>query len=89
MQAAYTGRINADGLRSGKFNSLTEPYSLYPILLIYQLASGGGETIPSSILASTGTGNDIVDWGFAQLHRTSDGAVILTRAVLIKEMVIG
>jgi hypothetical protein len=48
--------------------------------------SGGLETIPSSILASTGTGNDIVDWMFAELRNGTTGTVITTRAVLVGVM---
>ncbi|MBC7851059.1 MAG: hypothetical protein H7Y31_15055, partial [Chitinophagaceae bacterium] len=46
--------------------------------------SGGGETITSGILAGTGTGNDIVDWVFAELRNSTTGVVITSRAVLIE-----
>jgi hypothetical protein len=46
--------------------------------------SGGGETIQSGVLSSTGTGVDIVDWAFAELRNGTTGAVITTRAVLIQ-----
>jgi hypothetical protein len=77
-----TANLMSDGLRSSGMIPLTEPYS--GLTNFTHSGSGGGETIPSGILTGTGTGNDIVDWGFVQLHRSSDGLVIATRAVLIE-----
>ncbi len=79
---AYAAGLMSDGVRSASLIPLTEPYS--GLSNFTHSGSGGGETIPSGILSTTGTGNDIVDWGFAQLHRSSDGLVIATRAVLFQ-----
>jgi hypothetical protein len=79
---AYAAGLMSDGLRSASLIPLTEPYS--GLSNFTHSGSGGLETIPSGILSATGTGSDIVDWGFAQLHRSSDGLVIGTRAVLIQ-----
>ncbi len=78
----YAAGLMSDGIRSASLIPLTEPYS--GLSNFTHSGSGGGETIPSGILGTTGTGNDIVDWGFAQLHRSSDGVIIATRAVLFE-----
>lgn len=80
----FAAGLMADGLRTSSQIPLTEPYTGLSNFTHLATGSGGGESIPSAILATSGTGNDIVDWGFAQLHRTSDGAVINTHAVLIE-----
>lgn len=83
LQGAYvTGPLMNDGLRAAGVIPLTEPYSA--MAGYSQLGSGGAETIPSSILAGSSSGTDIVDWVFAQLHRSSDGTVIATRSVLLQ-----
>lgn len=78
----YAGGLMSDGIRAAGQVPLAEPYTA--ITSYTHSGSGGGETIPSGVLSTTGTGNDIVDWAFAQLHRSSDGAVVATRAVLIE-----
>ena len=77
----YAAGNMSDGIRLASLIPLTEPYT--GLSNFTHSGSGGGETIPSGILSTTGTGNDIVDWGFAQLHN-GGGAVIATRAVLFE-----
>lgn len=79
---SFIGGLMSDGLRSSAVLPVDEPYT--GLSNFIHSGSGGGERIPSSILSATGTGADIVDWAFAQLHRSSDGLVITTRAVLIQ-----
>jgi hypothetical protein len=83
LQGAYAGGgLMNDGLRSGVLIPLAEPYTA--IAGFTHSGSGGAETIPSAVLAGTGTGVDIVDWVFAELRNGTTGAVITTRAVLIQ-----
>jgi len=83
-QSTPTPGLMRDDLRVVGQVPLVEPYAALPTASFVHSASGGGETIPSSVLATTGTGNDIVDWVFAELRRSSDGAVVATRSVLIE-----
>ena len=84
LQGAYSaGGIMNDVLRSGSLIPLTEPYT--GLTNFTHSGSGGLETIPSSVLATTGTNNDIVDWAFAELRDGSTGTVKSTRAVLIEK----
>ena len=78
----FAAGLMSDGIRAAGLVPLAEPYT--GITNYTHSGSGGAESIPSSILTGTGTGADIVDWGFAQLHRSSDGVVIATRAVLFE-----
>ena len=83
LQGPYAGGgLMNDGLRAGGLIPLTEPYTTTTNFA--HSGSGGGETIPSGVLSSTGTGVDIVDWMFAELRNGTTGAVITTRAVLIQ-----
>ena len=83
LQGSFTtGTLMNDKLRTAGIIPLTDPYT--GISNFSHLGSGGTETIPSGILGTTGTGADIVDWVFAQLHRSSDGVVIATRSVLLQ-----
>jgi len=85
LQGPYAGAGSmSDGLRSASLIPLTEPYTGMANFSHIATGSGGGETIASGILAGTGTGNDIVDWVFAELRNSSTGAVITSRAVLIE-----
>lgn len=88
LQGAYvntaTPGLMRDDLRSGGHIPLNEPYAGLITAGFTHSGSGSGETIPSGVLVGTSTGSDIVDWVFAQLHRSSDGVVIATRAVLIQ-----
>lgn len=83
LQGAYTGgALMNDKLRSDGVIPTAEPYAA--IANFSHSGSGGGETVPSSLFAATGTGSDIVDWVFVQLHRSSDNVVIATRSVLLQ-----
>ena len=83
LQGAYAGGgLMSDGLRAAGLIPLTEPYT--GMTNFTHSGSGGGETIQSGVLSSTGTGVDIVDWAFAELRNGTTGAVITTRAVLIQ-----
>ncbi len=83
LQGPYAGgSLMNDLLRSSGVIPLTEPYT--GMTNFGQSGSGGGETITAGVLATTGTGNDIVDWVLVQLRNSSTGAVITTRAALIE-----
>lgn len=94
LQGNYAAGLNGDGLRTVLVASggttdathgvipLTEPYT--GMTGFTHSGSGGGETISSSVLATTGS-NAIVDWVFVQLHRASDSVVISTRAALLQK----
>lgn len=83
LQGAYNGTVlMTDALRSGGLIPTTEPYS--SITNFSHVASGGGETIPSGVLAGTSSGTDITDWVFLQLRNGVDGSVITTRAALLQ-----
>jgi hypothetical protein len=83
LQGAYAGGgLMSDGLRAAGVIPLIEPYT--GISAFTHSGSGGGERVPSTILTSTGTGSDIVDWAFAELRNGTTNAVITTRAVLIQ-----
>lgn len=85
LQGAYVSAgLMSDGLRSAGLIPLNEPYTGMTNFSHIATGSGGGETIPSGVLTGTGTGNDIVDWVFAELRNSSTGAVITSRAVLIE-----
>ncbi len=85
LQGAYAGAgLMNDGLRSAGLIPLLEPYTGMTNFSHITTGSGGGETIISGILATTGTGNDIVDWVFAELRNGTTGAVITSRSVLIE-----
>lgn len=83
LQGAYNGTVlMTDALRSGGLIPTTEPYS--SITNFSHVASGGGETIPSGVLAGTSSGSDITDWVFLQLRSSVDGSVITTRSALLQ-----
>jgi len=82
LQAAYNGVDMNDQLRAAGIIPLTDPYA--GIATFTHSGSGGGETVASADLSNL-AGNSIVDWVFAQLHRSSDGVVISTRAVLLQK----
>lgn len=85
LQGPYSGAgLMTDGLRSAGLIPLAEPYTGMTNFSHIATGSGGGETIPSGVLTGTGTGNDIVDWMFAELRNSGTGAVISSRAVLIE-----
>lgn len=79
-----TPGLMRDNIRAIGQIPLTEPYSTLATATYTHSGSGGGETIPSGILSGTATGNDIVDWVYAELRNSSTGAVITTRAVLVE-----
>lgn len=84
LQGAYnagTG-LMTDKLRSSGLIPTTEPYT--GMTSFTHSGSGGGETIPSSVLTGTGTGSDIVDWVFLELRDGSTSAVLATRAALLQ-----
>jgi hypothetical protein len=71
-----------DKLRSAGLIPTTEPYT--GMTSFTHSGSGGGETIPSSVLTGTGTGADIVDWVFLELRDGGTSAVLATRAALLQ-----
>lgn len=84
LQGAYTsGTLMNDKLRTDGVIPTSEPYTA--LSSFSHLGSGGSETIPSAkLLGGTSNNTSIVDWVFASLHRSSDGAVIATRSVLLR-----
>ena len=85
LQGPYAGgNLMNDQLRSAGLIPLLEPYTGMTNFSHIATGSGGGETVSSAIFAGTGTGNDIVDWVFAELRDASTGTVITSRAVLIE-----
>ncbi|MEZ4687324.1 MAG: DUF5011 domain-containing protein [Bacteroidia bacterium] len=69
-----------DGLRSNNLVPATEPYSA----MGYQFVGGGGETVSSSVLGTTGT-NAIVDWIVVELRDSADPRTIsYSRAALLQ-----
>lgn len=92
LQGAYnTGTgVMTDVLRTSNLIPLTEPYSTATggtIITTPLRGSGGGETSPNTVVGSAAgasTNSTIVDWIVVQLHRTSDGAVVTQRAVLLR-----
>ena len=85
LQGAVTGStgIMTDLLRSGGLIPLLEPYT--SLSTFTHSGSGGLETIPSTILGTTGTNSDITDWVFVNLHDGSSGTILATRSVLIQK----
>ncbi|MCB0792095.1 MAG: hemagglutinin protein [Flavobacteriales bacterium] len=77
--SSVSGLMN-DGLRSGGYLPLSEPYSA----LGYSQVGGGGESTEASVLAVTG--NDaIVDWIFLELRDKNDNTnVLATRCALVQ-----
>ncbi len=85
LQGPYAGaNLMNDNLRASSLIPLNEPYTGMTNFSHITTGSGGGESISSAILAGTGTGNDIVDWMFAELRDAGTGAVVNSRAVLIE-----
>jgi hypothetical protein len=84
LQGAYNAStgLMTDKLRSSGLIPTTEPYT--GMTSFTHSGSGGGETIPSSVLAGTGTGSDIVDWVFLELRDAGTSAVLATRAALLQ-----
>jgi hypothetical protein len=84
LQGAYAGGgLMNDGLRAAGIIPLSEPYTAMSANFT-QSGSGGGESIPSSVLSSTGTGVDIVDWVFVELRNGTTGSVITTHSAIIQ-----
>jgi len=81
LQAAFNGVDMNDQLRAAGIIPLGEPYT--GLTSFVHSGSGGGETVASADLSNQ-AGNSVVDWLYAQLHRSSDGVVINTRAVLLQ-----
>src|SRR4030095_7739138 len=81
LQAAYNGGDMKYQLRAAGIIPLGDPYP--GIATFAHSGSGGGETVASADLSNL-AGNFIVDWVFAQLHRSSDNVVISTEAVLLQ-----
>ncbi len=77
----YSAGVMGDNLRSLNLIPTTEPYS--SLTGFTHSGSGGGETTTATVLAVTGN-NAIVDWVFVQLHNSSTGAVVSTRAALLQ-----
>ena len=88
LQGAYvntgTPGLMRDNIRAAGVIPLGEPYTTLPNAFYTHSGSGGGETVGAGILAGTGTGNDIVDWVFAELRSGGGGGVITTRAVFLE-----
>lgn len=84
LQGAYNAStgLMTDKLRSAGLIPTTEPYT--GMTSFTHSGSGGGETIPSSVLTGTGTGADIVDWVFLELRDGGTSAVLATRAALLQ-----
>ncbi|HEU4610073.1 MAG TPA: hypothetical protein VFS31_18260, partial [Chitinophagaceae bacterium] len=84
LQGAYNAStgLMTDKLRSSGLIPTTEPYT--GMTSFTHSGSGGGETIPSSVLTGTGTGADIVDWVFLELRDGGTSAVLATRAALLQ-----
>jgi hypothetical protein len=72
-----TGKMN-DNLRTSGLIPTTEPYTN----LGFTYIGGGGGTINSNVLATTGD-NAIVDWVFVELLNTSN-TVVYTRSALLQ-----
>lgn len=85
LQGAVNGSTGTmtDLLRSGGLLPLTDPYT--GLAGFTHSGSGGGETIPSTVLTATGTNSDITDWVFLSLHDGTTGTVLSTHAVLIQK----
>ncbi len=73
------GMLMRDDLRAKGLIPLTEPYSNLPG---FTHLNGGGETIPASMLNTTGQ-NAIVDWMFMELRDAANN-LICTRSVLLQ-----
>jgi len=87
IQAFLSGPYNTeffqmnDGLRSGGYVPLTEPYTT---LGYTHVGVGGGESIDASVLLVTGS-NAIIDWVFLELRNNLDNTdVLATRSALVQ-----
>ncbi len=85
LQGPYdvTSNLMTDGLRSGNYIPLQEPYTSIPTFV--HAGNGGGEVINGSVLGDSGD-NSIIDWIFIELRSAvSPTSVIATRAALIQK----
>jgi len=82
LQGPYndvTGLMD-DGVRAAGLIPLTEPYTSLGLIHV----GGGGETVLSSVLNSTGQ-DAIVDWIFVELRAGTDNtSVVATRSALLQ-----
>ncbi len=85
LQGAVNGSTGTmtDLLRSGGLIPLADPYT--GLAGFTHSGSGGGESIPSTVLNTTGTNNDITDWVFVSLHDGTTGTVLSTHSVLVQK----
>ena len=82
LQGAYVSSLNLmrDDLRAGGHVPLTEPYTS----LGYTLIGSGGETVPASRMAVTGS-NAVVDWVLVELRNASvPGQIMATECALLE-----
>jgi hypothetical protein len=86
IQAFLSGPYNTassqmdDGLRSGGYIPLIEPYTGLGFIHV----GGGGESIAASVLSNTGN-NAIIDWVFLELRNNLDDTdVLATRSALVQ-----
>jgi hypothetical protein len=82
LEGAYDNASNSmtDNLRAGNLIPGTEPYTG----LGYNHVGGGGETVPASVLATTGS-DAIVDWVIVELRdKTNPTVIVATRAALMQ-----
>ena len=83
LQGPYDGgtQTMTDALRSASLLPVIEPYSA---LGYGHVAGGGGASVPSTVLATTGN-NAIVDWVVVELRSaTAPATVVATRSALIQ-----
>jgi uncharacterized delta-60 repeat protein len=83
LEGSYDAGLGlmSDALRSAGLVPLSEPYTAAGYV---HMASGGGETITSTILNTTGA-NAIVDWVLVELRSASNSSVrVATRSALLQ-----
>lgn len=85
LQGPFQNTTNGmgDDLRNLSMVSTSEPYAP---MGFNHVSSGGGETIASSILDLSGTGDVIVDWVFVELRDSGNSStVVAARSALLQK----